>query len=288
MVSGRSGHGLTGIGILIGLIAILITPSVLAAEAPQRVVSMNLCTDQLAMRLAAEGQLISVSALSQDPANSAMAETARQYPVNHGRAEEIHVLDPDLVVAGRFSATATVAMLRRLDIPVAVFEPATSLADVRGNLSRMGEVLGREAAAHQAVEAFDQRLATIRSATADAAPGDAALYFPNGYTRGEQTLIGDIVATAGFDNVADEFGLARGGQLPLERLVMATPDRIITARRGPGHARAEAVMAHPVLEAIAPLGVHRGLGNADWVCGTPHVLDAVERMAALHQGDATQ
>ena len=44
-----------------------------AQEAPARVVSMNLCTDQLAMLLAAPGQLLSVSKLARDPMSSAMA-----------------------------------------------------------------------------------------------------------------------------------------------------------------------------------------------------------------------
>mgnify|MGYP006999250795 CR=1 FL=1 len=46
------------------------------ATPPARVVSMNLCTDQLAMALAAPGQLISVSYIARDPRASAMAEEA--------------------------------------------------------------------------------------------------------------------------------------------------------------------------------------------------------------------
>ena len=46
----------------------------MADPAPRRVVSINLCTDQLAMMLAAPGQLVSVSQLAGDPHSSAMAE----------------------------------------------------------------------------------------------------------------------------------------------------------------------------------------------------------------------
>lgn len=281
MVTGLRRHGLIGMLILVGLVATPIVPAATAAEPPQRVVSMNLCTDQLAMLVAGPDQLISVSALAQDPANSAMADAAGQYPVNHGRAEEIHLLEPDLVIAGRFSAGTTVSMLRRLDIPVVVFDPATSLADVRRNLRRMGEVLGRPERADQHIEAFDRRLAAIRALERDETDTDTALYFPNGYTRGDDTLIGDIVEAAGLRNMAAEMGIENGAYLPLERLVLATPDRVITASRGPGYSRSQAVMQHPVLDEIARLGVHRGLGNAEWVCGTPHVLDAVARIAAL-------
>jgi len=268
-------------GLVIPAALVLAAPVTAAEDPPQRVVSMNLCTDQLAMLVAGSDQLISVSALAQDPANSAMADQAQEYPANHGRAEEIHLLAPDQVIAGRFSAGATVSMLRRLDIPVAVFEPATSLDDVRGNLRRMGEVLGRPQRADALIEAFDRRLASLRAAGREGRSADTALYFPNGYTRGDGTLIGAIVQAAGLDNIAGELGVERGGHLPLEQLTLAQPERVITGSRGPGHSRAESVMRHPVLDAIAPAGVHRGLGNADWVCGIPQVLDAVERLASL-------
>ena len=267
--------------ILVGLLASSLA-SAEAVERPQRVVSMNLCTDQLAMLVAGEDQLASVSALSHDPMSSAMAGKAQRYPVNHGRAEEIHLLDPDLVIAGRFSAGATIAMLKRLNIPVAVFEPATSLDDVRRNLLRMGEVLGRTERAEALVEAFDQRLALLSGMPLE--PPRAALYFPNGYTRGEDTLVGDIVRAAGFDNIAAGFGIAAGGHLPLEQLVVAEPELVITGSRNRGYSRSQAIMQHPVLDEVAPLGTHRGLVNREWVCGTPGVLAAVERIGAL-RGD---
>lgn len=65
-----------------------------AAQPPARVVSMNLCTDQLAMLIAAPGQLVSVSHVARDPVSSALAEQAQAYPVNHGSAEEIFLLAP--------------------------------------------------------------------------------------------------------------------------------------------------------------------------------------------------
>ena len=44
-----------------------------AASVPRRVVSMNLCTDQMAMLVAAPGQLFSVSFLAADPVSSVLA-----------------------------------------------------------------------------------------------------------------------------------------------------------------------------------------------------------------------
>jgi iron complex transport system substrate-binding protein len=240
---------------------------------------MNLCTDQLAMLVAEEDQLISVSALAADPLNSAMADQAARYPLNHGRAEEIHLLDPDLVVTGRFHAGPTVDLLRRLGIPVVVFDPANSLEAIRGNIARMGEVLGQPGRAAEIVRAFDRRLAMLEEPVMR--PPRAALYFPNGYTRGEQTLLGDIVRTAGFANIASDAGVRTGAHMPLERLVLAEPDVIITGSRHDGKSRSETILEHPALAAAA--GWERGheLTTSDWVCGTPQALAAVERIGAL-------
>src|SRR5690606_1418517 len=81
-----------------------------AVENPQRVVSINVCTDQLALLLADEGQLESVSYLSQDPELSVMAAKARKMPVNYAQAEEVFLMKPDLVLAGTFSSRATVGL----------------------------------------------------------------------------------------------------------------------------------------------------------------------------------
>ncbi len=47
------------------------------AQAPQRVVTVNLCLDQIALRLAAPGQLVGLSYLSHDPRLSVLADRAR-------------------------------------------------------------------------------------------------------------------------------------------------------------------------------------------------------------------
>ena len=54
----------------------LLVSQATANEAPERVVSMNLCTDQLAMLLAGPGQLASVTYIATHPRASAMAEEA--------------------------------------------------------------------------------------------------------------------------------------------------------------------------------------------------------------------
>ncbi|MFJ5370292.1 hypothetical protein ACIPIA_13815, partial [Bosea sp. CER48] len=71
-----------------------------AAAKPARIVSLNMCTDELVLRLAAPERIASVTWLSRDPRNANMGEAARAVGINHGLVEEVLAARPDLVVAG--------------------------------------------------------------------------------------------------------------------------------------------------------------------------------------------
>jgi iron complex transport system substrate-binding protein len=258
-----------------GLALAAATP--LRADPPARVVSMNLCTDQLALMLAREGQLISVSDIAQDPLTSAMHEEASAVPVNHGGAEEIFLLQPDLVLAGVWSDPTTVSMLRSLGIEVAQIGVANSLADVPDRVREVATLLRREDTAEALIRRFETDLARL------AGPADgprAAFYYPNGYTLGTGTLSHDIVTHAGFSHIAEELGRDTSGRVALELMVLAAPDLVIGTAPYPGASRSEEILRHPALRSLTETA--RGAESGpDWICGTPHVVRALADMVAI-------
>lgn len=253
-------------------------------EPPARVLSMNLCTDQLALLLAAPGQLVSVSALAQDPLYSTMPEAARTLPANHGLAEEIYLLRPDLVLAGRYTAQGTVQMLRRLGVRVEIFDPVTDLDAIGAEMRRMGTLLGREAEAEALAAGLARDLAALPP-SAGPRPR-AALYSADGFTSGRGSLAGGILDAAGYDNVAEALGIGPAGYLTLEELVIAAPDLVVEGRRLPGASRAEALLDHPALAAVKAQGNGAILSDAEWICGTPAVLEAVRALTRIRAAGA--
>ena len=192
-----------------------------SADAPGRVVSINLCTDQLAMMLATPGQLVSVSALAADPRASAMAAEAAGLALNRGRAEEVFLMRPDLVLAGTYTARGSVDLLRRLGFAIVELPPAQGLGDIAAQLRAVGAALGRAAEAERAVAAFEADLAalTVESATRPA----AVLYYPNGYTPGAGTLADDILRITAFRNLGAEAGVTGGAQALYSMKLRKTP-----------------------------------------------------------------
>ncbi len=240
---------------------------------PERVVSMNLCTDQLAMLLGQPGQIAAISRIARDPVSSAYWREAEAYPVHSGSAEAIHAAAPDLVLAGAHDRAETLDLLRRLGHRIEVFPPAESFDEMRAQIRRMGALLGSEAAADAMIEAFDAGLAT------DGPEGPsprAALYYANGYTSGAGTLADDVLDAAGISNIAADLGRQGLTRLDLELLLLAEPDLLVTGQDYGSPALAQGILRHPALRASGARLVR--IPDSLWTCGTPRVLDAVRQL----------
>lgn len=270
---------ITALGLAVA--ALLVAGAATRADAaPRRVVSMNLCTDQLAMLIAAPGQLHSVSDLAGDTNSSVLVEEAKDFAVNHGLAEEIFMMRPDLILAGTFTARAGVAMLRRLGFRVEEFPPAYSFDEIRAQIRRMGRLLGRERRSETLVEELDRRLAGATGPNEAAWRPLAALHFENSYTAGAGTLSNAIVEHAGLENLGTRLGLSGTVRLPLEALILSAPDLIAGTTRGStAPALAHHAFEHPVLRAVLQGREAIAVPDKYWVCGAPFTAEAVRVLA---------
>lgn len=249
------------------------------AEPPRRIVSMNLCTDQMALLLAGRERIVSISFLGADPAESPLADLARGIPVNHGLAEEVIAAKPDLVLAGRYTTGFAKAMLRRLGYPVIEIESSETIAGIHAALTALGKTLGTELRAADLLADMDRRLAAV------AAPagrnGSAIIFDANGFTVGRPGLADEVMTRIGLVNKAPDLGIGAYGQVPLETMLAVRPDRIIYLIYRPGvPSIASATMEHPALK--RGIGERRTLSVPGRLltCGTPMVAEAAERLAA--------
>ena len=88
-----------------------VVSSAAAAHAPQRVVSFNLCADQLVVALADPQQIAGLSPYAAEPNLSVVAEQARAFRRLDWQAEATIALQPDLVLIGPNDRSVTRRML---------------------------------------------------------------------------------------------------------------------------------------------------------------------------------
>ncbi len=249
------------------------------AAAPQRIVSLNLCADELVLRLAAPGTLKSVTWLARDATLSNVSALAQAVPVNRGLAEDVVPLAPDLVIAGTYTTRTAVALLRRLNIQVLELGVPSSVDEALAQIETVAAVLGTPENGALLIAEIRGGLAESPVTPDGSAPPIAAVYQPNGFTIGKGSLVNDLLIRAGLRNLAVERRIDNYGALPLEWLLLAQPDLlIVNAAEDRGPAIAYEVLRHPALVRRYNGDRVVGVPSAWWSCPGPRLVDAVQRL----------
>lgn len=156
-----------GLAAILGAVALsvagpsaAVTPS---RDAPQRIVSLNLCTDQILLQLVGRERIVALSFLSQDPFSSVLHEQAQGLPVAYGSAEEVLTLEPDLVLVGTYTTRHTTALLRRFGIPVVAVPGAQSFAEVKEEIRTVARAVGEVGRGEVIIARFEARLAQMQA-----------------------------------------------------------------------------------------------------------------------------
>jgi iron complex transport system substrate-binding protein len=263
---------------LFGLAAALLAPHAAAAPA-QRVVSLNLCTDQLVLALVPPDAIVALGVLASDPRVSPVALGAASLPSVAARADAVLPLQPDLVLAGQDSARFTTDALRHVGVRVEVIPDADTVDALLANLVRVGAAVGRPERADDAVasvrawlDVLDRRVARL----GDTHPR-ALVLAAGGFVAGRGTLADALLARAGLRNAAADAGIDGFARLTLERVLRIAPDVLITDADAQGGAsQAGQWMRHPALSHAR--WRHIAIPGRAWSCGTPLALRAVERL----------
>ncbi|MFK7857670.1 MAG: ABC transporter substrate-binding protein [Granulosicoccus sp.] len=262
----------------------LLLPSVSIAAKDQslpRVVSINLCTDQMVMLLADPVQIIGLGRLSRDAAGSVFHEAAQDYPQVDPVAEELLPLSPDLVITGPYTSRYTLSLLEELGMQVEILPIANSIEEMLANIDYMGIVLDRQERAAQIVRDVRQRLAIIdlRVRALTGPKPKAAVYDTNGYTVGNKTVRGEIMTLSGWDNVALGQGIESYGVLGLEQLIALKPQALIESPYSEGtYSRGQMLTNHPAIRASGLNPMIISVPSNRTICAGPWVVDVIEQL----------
>ena len=255
---------------ILALAAILLV----GAAAPRRIVSTNVCADQLVLALADRGQIAGLSRNATDPALSAAATRARGLPILLDSAEMLLVARADMIVAmpgqhGGALAAIGAGQARLVDLPSAETYPA-----IVAQLRQVGDAVGHRPRADALIRRMDARLAALPPR-----PGRgrvAAYYQRRGYLTGTGTLVDDLMRRAGLVNLATRLGKPVLSQLSIEDMVAARPDVLILESDSAAVTdQGTEMLTHPALRHIPRLWLPQ-----KWtVCGTPEYVLAAESLA---------
>lgn len=247
-------------------------------ETPRRVVSLNLCTDQLAALLLPPERIAALSFLSRDEGLSHVAGLARDLPVVQGMAEEVLELAPDLVLAGSFTTRPTVALLKARGVPVLELGLISNFDDIRTQTREIAAALGVPERGEELLKEMEAKLAA--AAPSDAARPSALTFAPGGFTAGSGTLSDAVMQAAGLENYAAGQGLIGYGYLPVETVAASPPDLLVADTDPDGYPSLSGrLLAHPALARSVGPEARPQVPGSLWTCGGPFTADAVTLLA---------
>ncbi len=247
---------------------------------PQRIVSLNLCVDQILVDLVPRRRIRALSYLATDPSVSAVADKARGLALTRGDPEEVVRFKPDLVIAGTFTTKATTSLLTRLGLRVLVMPLAQDFAGIRLAVRTIATAVGEPARGATVIASFDRKLSDPSHQRPTDRRPTALVYGVNGATAPPGTLADAVLRAAGLHNGTADRRVSATATLPLEALVARPPQLIVLV--GPANEFRSAAadnLRHPALRWVLQRRASIRIPRALWLCGSPHVADAVVRLA---------
>lgn len=239
-----------------------------AQAAPKRVVSLNLCTDELLLMLADPGQIASVTHLSRQPAETTLWREARRHPQNDGSLLSVVTFRPDLVLTMGGGARDRVRIAERLGIKVLDLPYPQSIGDIETAIAKVGAALGRPEAG---ASILGQIKRLRRSAPAKAV--DTIWLGGGGRSVAGEGLAAEWMRLAGFRQRS-----LRGDRVSLEQLLAHPPAILLRSDYRSGQYSGEQRwLSHPLAAGTRKSWTIVTDGRR-WTCMGPLLLPEIERL----------
>jgi len=265
--------------VALGAVTALLLATSASAAPPQRVMSINLCSDQLLLNLLPPSRITSVTYLSRERYKSYLSTEARRVGVNHGTAEEVVHERPDLVLAGLYSTPDTRRLLKATGIPVMELPPASDFEEIREQTREVGHALGADEQAERLIRRMNATLAQL-FATAPKHPIRIVSWEGDGSVRGRGTLNDAIFTAAGAVNLGAMPGM-RSVRFDTEQLLFAHPDLLAIGDSGIATpALRYSALTHPLVQRVFS-GRQVIYPELLYSCGLPQSADAAVQIRQM-------
>ena len=238
--------------------------------APSRLASLNLCTDELLLALAAPGQIVSLSHLSHMERETPYWRTARRYARNDGSLLSLVKHKPDLIVTMGSGGRDTERLARRIGARLLALPYWMSLADMKTGIGTVAAALGHRAAGNR----FLRQIAALERAR-PAPLADTIWLSGKGVSMPATGLGAEWMRLAGLKQRA-----LPGDRATLEELLVRPPAVLLRSDyRSSEYSGDQQWLAHP-LARRARGGRTIATDGRRWTCMGPSLIPEITRIKA--------
>ncbi len=247
-------------------LALAIVAAVPAVAAPVRVVSLNLCTDEMLLIAARPGQIASISKLGADANETPLAAQARGLATNNGQLTDVLNQRPDLVLT-MGNSPQQAALASRLGLRLLALPYPQSPAEVAAQMQQVAALLGNPAAGNS----FAAEVAAL-TRTASGQPATALMLGGGGLAPAMSGLAAGWLRLAGLRQ-------RQSGQIAMEALIADPPAVLVLSRYRAGQfSQPQAWVSHPALAGLRTRRVN--VDGRAFLCGGAAMPAEIRRLKA--------
>ena len=200
---------------------------------PEEVVALGASTAQTLWEIGAREK---VTGMPVDSTTASLAGSENRTGIYQAdgftvATEQVIGLDADLVLAANVIPNETVTALREAGLTVFKFDPANSLSGVYEKTELMGQFVGACAEADRVVDAMQTRVETVRAAVGNETQPSALYLLSGGFVAGNGSFIGDLLRTAGAENLAANANISSYQEISEEVIAERDPEWIVVSNR---------------------------------------------------------
>lgn len=264
---------------LVAMMALALPDNTASSANLPRLVSMNVCADQLLLTLADPEQILGLSRFARDGWQSQAGDISR-YPVLSGGAEDVLLIRPDIVVASAFDKRSTRELLKANGLRIAELAVPRTLEEARQQIREAGDITGHPDRATVEIARLDAALARARRAVSERHYRVLPLS-RRGWVAGSDSFVGSLLGESGLRSAAGDLGFAFGGFASLEAIVNLRPDFIVVSQAGDtAKDDGQAFLLHPALERFYPPEKRIVIPERMTECGGVLLADALDALTA--------
>lgn len=235
---------------------------------PMRVVSLNLCTDELLLALADDNQIASVTHLSKQGAETPYWEKARRFRTNDGSLLSVASLKPDLVLTMGGGVRDRASIARRLNLPMLDLPYPLSLDDIAMSIGKVAAALGQQYRGRKLTNQME-----ILRRTEPSSLSDTIWLGGGGRTMPSVGLASEWMRLAGLRQ-----RFVGGDRVTLEQLLVSPPRVLLRSDYRQGEYSGEQRwMAHPLAKRTRA-GRTLTTDGRRWTCMGPSLIPEVVRL----------
>ena len=196
---------------------------------PSKVHSLSLGHTEILAALMDFSRVSAVYSFFTDPEQSNISDLSKSHNLIGFDPEEVVALDPEIVIASRFTNADNVALLKDAGISVARASLENSVVGNAPNILLIGYMIGAEKQALSLVDEIESRMKVV----GDLLNGNdqprvlSISKFTSIFVAGSDSTEGGIIEQAGGINAAADSGIEGHQQVTIEGIAAINPDVIV-------------------------------------------------------------